>query len=104
MTGDLYETILHIPESELSISYQAIIVPAYEVRFDSEKIAFMSNTRGMMRRMPPECNDLKKCWSKHLFLIPHHKDELLSCLNYGPCKQFKAKIGTHVVDWQRIHF
>ena len=98
MAGDLYETILRVPEEELSTPKQAIIVPAYEVRFDSPKFAFMSTKRGMLRRIPPQCNDLAKCWSKHLFLIPHHKEELMSCLQHGPCTQFKEKATTHVLS------
>lgn len=96
MIGDLYETILRIPESELSISNQAIIVPAYEVRFDSARYAFMDDSSETPHIFPSECSDLEQCWWRYLFLIPHHKDELLSCLKYGPCKQFKEKALTHV--------
>ena len=33
---------------------------------------------------------------RHLFMVPHHKAELLSCLKYGPCTIFKAQQLTHV--------
>ena len=96
MIGDLYETILRIPESVLSIPKQAIIVPAFEVCFDSTKLSFMNETAETPQPLPSECYDLDMCWSKYRFLIPHHKDELMSCLQYGPCKQFKEKVLTHV--------
>lgn len=101
--GDLYETILRIPDAELDAPKQAIVVPAYEVRFDSDRFAFMNSSRGMLRRVPPKCDDLEQCWSKHLFLIPHHKNELMSCLQFGPCKQFKEKMKTHVGEEDAVH-
>lgn len=96
--GDLYETILRIPEAELSTPKQAIIVPAFEVRFDSPKFAFMNDTSETPQPLPSLCSDLEACWSKYRFLIPHHKDELMSCLKYGPCTQFKEKVLTHVME------
>lgn len=33
---------------------------------------------------------------RHLFMVPHHKRELLSCLQYGPCDIFKKEQLTHV--------
>lgn len=34
--------------------------------------------------------------NRHLFMVPHHKRELLSCLQYGPCDIFKKEQLTHV--------
>ena len=34
---------------------------------------------------------------RHLFMVPHHKQELLSCLQYGPCSIFKKEQLTHVL-------
>ena len=40
---------------------------------------------------------------RHLFMVPHHKEELLSCLAYGPCDIFKKQQLTHVIIAMRIH-
>lgn len=37
-------------------------------------------------------------------MVPHHKEELLSCLAYGPCDIFKKQQLTHVVIAMRSHF
>ena len=40
---------------------------------------------------------------RHLYAVPHHKEELMSCLQFGPCEQFKKNRKTHVHFQQCIH-
>ena len=40
---------------------------------------------------------------RHLYAVPHHREELMSCLQFGPCEQFKKNRKTHVHFQQCIH-
>ena len=95
--ADLYETILRIPPHELGADHQAIVVPAYEVTYNSKKIRLVDKTQGINRSGGSgKCLELESCYQKHLFMIPHRKQELLSCLRHGPCVPFKEQQLTHV--------
>ena len=94
--SDLYETILSLPSSLLSVEKQAIVVPAYEVLFDSKQLMIPDKNSKGARSRDGTCTDLEACLFKHLFMVPHHKQELMSCLQYGPCDTFKKKQQTHV--------
>lgn len=106
--ADLYETILSLPSSLLSIEKQAIVVPAYEVLFNSQQLRIPDRNKGQLQNGSGTCTDLEACLFKcalvmrvnrrHLFAVPHHKEELLSCLRYGPCDSFKKKRNTHVSE------
>ena len=41
---------------------------------------------------------------RHLYAVPHHREELMSCLQFGPCEQFKKNRKTHVRFQHCIHF
>lgn len=72
------------------------MIPAYEVNYNSKQFRVLENTRVSNRRKDGVCLDLEKCWFRHLFLVPHHRMELMSCLKYGPCERFKEQQLTHV--------
>ena len=40
---------------------------------------------------------------RHLYAVPHHREELMSCLQFGPCEQFKKNRKTHVRFQHCIH-
>lgn len=95
--ADLYETILRIPPRELAADHQAIVVPAYEVIHNSKKIRLVDKSQGINRTGGSgKCVELESCYQRHLFMIPHRKQELISCLQYGPCVPFKEQQLTHV--------
>lgn len=100
--SDLYETIKDLPKEILEIQNQAIVIPAYEVNYNSKQFRVLENTRVSNRRKDGVCLDLEKCWFRHLFLVPHHRMELMSCLKYGPCERFKEQQLTHTsTDYDR---
>ncbi|KAK8818484.1 hypothetical protein WA577_003787 [Blastocystis sp. JDR] len=100
--SDLYETLLSLPASLLSEDRQALIVPAYEVSYNSKQLKIVDKSKGINRNRDGVCTDLEGCFFKHLFMVPHHKEELLSCLAYGPCDIFKKQQLTHSsTDYER---
>lgn len=87
---------MDLPKEILEIQNQAIVVPAYEVNYNSKQFRVLENSRVINRRKEGVCLNLEKCWFRHLFLVPHRRMELMSCLKYGPCERFKEQQLTHV--------
>ena len=63
-TADLYNTILSLPPDILSIQKQAIIVPVYEVLYNSKQLKITDKTKGINRNKDATCTDLESCWWK----------------------------------------
>lgn len=64
LLADLYDTILRIPPSVLGVTKQAIIVPAYEVLYNSKQLKIIDKTKGINRNKDAVCLDLETCWWK----------------------------------------
>ena len=105
--ADLYETILSLPSTSkpslfLSMrwypsmsNWSALLTIAREYRLE---VAIVPICRHVSSSM----------WSvrvrhRHLYAVPHHREELMSCLQFGPCEQFKKNRKTHVHFQQCIH-
>ena len=111
LVADLYETILSLPSSLLAIDKQAIVVPVYEVLPIS--VQMKASNKERVQNGNSDCTDLQACLFKfmrsvrvrhrHLYAVPHHREELMSCLQFGPCEQFKKNRKTHVHFQQCIH-
>lgn len=87
---------MDLPKDILEIQKQAIVVPAYEVNYNSKQLRIIEKSRGINRGKDAVCLDLEKCLFKYLFMVPHRRMELMSCLKYGPCGIFKEQQLTHV--------
>lgn len=63
-SADLYDTLVSLPPSVLSVQKQAIIVPAYEVLYNSKQLKIIDKTKGINRNKDAVCTDLETCWWK----------------------------------------
>lgn len=105
--ADLYETILSSPSTSkpslfLSMrcypsmsNWSALLTIAREYRLEVTIIQICRHVSSSI-------------WSvrvrhRHLYAVPHHREELMSCLQFGPCEQFKKNRKTHVHFQQCIH-
>lgn len=48
----------------LGVTKQAIIVPAYEVLYNSKQLKIIDKTKGINRNKDAVCLDLETCWWK----------------------------------------
>lgn len=62
--ADLYETLLSLPASLLSEDRQALIVPAYEVSYNSKQLKIVDKSKGINRNRDGVCTDLEGCFFK----------------------------------------
>ena len=67
--ADLYSTILNLPTELLSIQKQAIVVPAFEVSYNSKQLRIVEHAKGVNRGKDAVCTDLETCWFKYMCFL-----------------------------------